>query len=126
MPVGVIARPVWRYRGNAAGTAMGGRRVGVRCPLSICGTVEKPCCHGFSFLVRRWRERRETTRGQRIAGWEREDIDRRNYYNPPGPFAGEAEAVCKKLEKAMCDAGEEYVKKVPVKVDAHVHDEWTK
>ncbi|HEY0457913.1 MAG TPA: DNA polymerase [Pyrinomonadaceae bacterium] len=40
--------------------------------------------------------------------------------------AGEAEAVCKKLEKAMCDAGEEYVKKVPVKVDAHVADEWTK
>jgi DNA polymerase I len=40
--------------------------------------------------------------------------------------AGEAEAVCKKLEKAMCDAGEEYVRKVPVKVDAHVHDEWTK
>jgi DNA polymerase-1 len=40
--------------------------------------------------------------------------------------ASEAEATCKKLEKAMCDAGEEYVKKVPVKVDAHVADEWTK
>jgi len=40
--------------------------------------------------------------------------------------AAEAEEVCKKLEKAMCDAGEEYVKKVPVKVDAHIADEWTK
>jgi DNA polymerase-1 len=40
--------------------------------------------------------------------------------------AGEAEQTCKILEKAMCDAGEEYVKKVPVKVDAHVADEWTK
>lgn len=38
----------------------------------------------------------------------------------------EAEEICKKLEKAMCDAGEEYVKKVPVKVDAHIADEWTK
>lgn len=38
----------------------------------------------------------------------------------------EAKETCKKLEKAMCDAGEEYVKKVPVKVDAHVADEWTK
>ncbi len=40
--------------------------------------------------------------------------------------ADEAEEICKKLEKAMCDAGEEYVKKVPVKVDAHIADEWTK
>jgi DNA polymerase-1 len=40
--------------------------------------------------------------------------------------ASEAEAICKKLEKAMCDAGEEYVRKVPVKVDAHIADEWTK
>jgi DNA polymerase-1 len=40
--------------------------------------------------------------------------------------AAEAEEICKKLEKAMCDAGEEYVKKVPVKVDAHIADEWTK
>ncbi len=38
----------------------------------------------------------------------------------------EAEEICKKLEKAMCDAGEEYVKKVPVKVDAHIADEWSK
>jgi DNA polymerase I-like protein with 3'-5' exonuclease and polymerase domains len=40
--------------------------------------------------------------------------------------AADAEITCKRLEKAMCDAGEEYVKKVPVKVDAHVADEWTK
>jgi DNA polymerase-1 len=40
--------------------------------------------------------------------------------------AAEAESVCKILEKSMCDAGSEYVKKVPVKVDAHVADEWTK
>lgn len=40
--------------------------------------------------------------------------------------AAEAEITCQRLEKAMCTAGEEYVKKVPVKVDAHVHDEWTK
>lgn len=40
--------------------------------------------------------------------------------------ANEAEEICKKLEKAMCDAGEEYVKKVPVKVDAHIADEWSK
>ncbi len=31
--------------------------------------------------------------------------------------ANEAENTAKKLEKAMCDAGEEYIKKVPVKVD---------
>ena len=40
--------------------------------------------------------------------------------------AAEAEETCKTLEKAMCTAGEEYVKKVPVKVDAHIADEWTK
>jgi DNA polymerase I-like protein with 3'-5' exonuclease and polymerase domains len=40
--------------------------------------------------------------------------------------AGEAEQTCKKLEKAMCDAGEEIVKKVPVKVDAKIADEWIK
>ena len=40
--------------------------------------------------------------------------------------ATEAEETCKILETAMCTAGEEYVKKVPVKVDAHVADEWTK
>lgn len=40
--------------------------------------------------------------------------------------ASEAEHAAKVLEKAMCDAGEEYVKKVPVKVDVHIADEWTK
>ncbi|KAK0038696.1 PolA [Biomphalaria pfeifferi] len=40
--------------------------------------------------------------------------------------ASEAETAAKILEKAMCDAGEEYVKKVPVKVDVHIADEWTK
>ena len=40
--------------------------------------------------------------------------------------AGEAVAVADKLEKAMCRAGEEFVKKVPVNVDVHVADEWAK
>ena len=40
--------------------------------------------------------------------------------------AAEAETTAEKLEKAMCAAGEEYVKKVPVKVDVHIADEWTK
>jgi DNA polymerase I len=40
--------------------------------------------------------------------------------------AAEAETVADKLEKAMCAAGEEYVKKVPVKVDVKIADEWTK
>lgn len=40
--------------------------------------------------------------------------------------ASEAENAAKVLEKVMCDAGEEYVKKVPVKVDVHIADEWTK
>jgi DNA polymerase I len=40
--------------------------------------------------------------------------------------AGEAEISAKNLEDAMCAAGEEYIKKVPVKVDVHIADEWTK
>lgn len=40
--------------------------------------------------------------------------------------AAEAEISAKNLEDAMCKAGEEYVKKVPVKVDVHISDEWTK
>jgi hypothetical protein len=32
----------------------------------------------------------------------------------------------KNLEDAMCAAGEEIIKKVPVKVDVHIADEWTK
>ena len=40
--------------------------------------------------------------------------------------ASEAEETAKKLEKAMCDAGEEYISKVPVKVDVKISDEWSK
>jgi DNA polymerase-1 len=40
--------------------------------------------------------------------------------------AGETEAIAKKVEDAMCAAGEEYVKKVPVKVETEVADEWVK
>ncbi len=40
--------------------------------------------------------------------------------------AGEAEVVAQLLEKAMCTAGEEFVKSVPVKVDVHMAEEWTK
>ncbi|MDQ3712813.1 MAG: DNA polymerase [Acidobacteriota bacterium] len=40
--------------------------------------------------------------------------------------AAEAEATADKLEKAMCAAGEEYISKVPVKVDVKISDEWTK
>jgi len=40
--------------------------------------------------------------------------------------SGEAELIADKLDKAMCGAGEEYVKSVPVKVDVHVADEWSK
>ncbi|CAN5493902.1 bifunctional 3'-5' exonuclease/DNA polymerase [soil metagenome] len=40
--------------------------------------------------------------------------------------AGEAERIADKLDKAMCAAGEEYIKKVPVKVDVTIADEWSK
>ncbi|MGI8470002.1 MAG: DNA polymerase [Pyrinomonadaceae bacterium] len=40
--------------------------------------------------------------------------------------AAEAETAARKLEKAMRAAGEEYVKKVPVKVDVQIADEWVK
>lgn len=40
--------------------------------------------------------------------------------------ASEAQTTADKLEKAMCAAGEEYISKVPVKVDVHISDEWTK
>lgn len=40
--------------------------------------------------------------------------------------AAEAEITAQKLEKAMCAAGEEYVKKVTVKVDVQIADEWVK
>ena len=39
---------------------------------------------------------------------------------------GEAEAVAKMVEDAMCAAGEEYVKKVPIKVESQISDEWVK
>lgn len=38
----------------------------------------------------------------------------------------EAEGTARILESAMLDAGTEYLKRVPVKVDAHVSDEWSK
>jgi DNA polymerase I-like protein with 3'-5' exonuclease and polymerase domains len=37
-----------------------------------------------------------------------------------------ADEFAKVVEEAMCDAGEEYVKAVPVKVEAAVADEWVK
>jgi DNA polymerase I-like protein with 3'-5' exonuclease and polymerase domains len=40
--------------------------------------------------------------------------------------ANETETIAKKVEDAMCKAGEEYVKKVPVKVETEVSDEWVK
>ena len=40
--------------------------------------------------------------------------------------ADEAEAVAQKVERAMCAAGEEYVKTVPVKVETEIADEWVK
>jgi hypothetical protein len=40
--------------------------------------------------------------------------------------ANETEAIAKKVEDAMCQAGEEYVRKVPVKVETEISDEWVK
>lgn len=40
--------------------------------------------------------------------------------------AGQAEEIAKTVEDAMCAAGEEYLKKVPVKVETEVADEWVK
>ncbi len=40
--------------------------------------------------------------------------------------ADEAEEVAVKVERAMCAAGEEYVKTVPVKVETEIADEWVK
>ncbi len=40
--------------------------------------------------------------------------------------AHQAEAIAQKVEKGMCDAGEEYVKKVPIKVESVIADEWLK
>jgi DNA polymerase-1 len=38
----------------------------------------------------------------------------------------EAEEVAQKVERAMCAAGEEYLKTVPVKVETEIADEWVK
>jgi DNA polymerase-1 len=40
--------------------------------------------------------------------------------------ASDAEEMSKTVEEAMCAAGEEYVRAVPVKVEAAVADEWVK
>jgi DNA polymerase-1 len=40
--------------------------------------------------------------------------------------AADAAEIAKTVEEAMCAAGEEYVKKVPVKVETEVADEWVK
>src|SRR5882724_1613826 len=40
--------------------------------------------------------------------------------------ADEANEVAQKVERAMCAAGEEYVKTVPVKVETEIADEWVK
>lgn len=40
--------------------------------------------------------------------------------------ADATEDIAKKVEDAMCAAGEEYIKKVPVKVETQVSDEWVK
>ncbi len=40
--------------------------------------------------------------------------------------AGDAEIAADKLNRAMCAAGEEYISRVPVKVDVKIADEWAK
>ncbi|HEV2883801.1 MAG TPA: DNA polymerase [Pyrinomonadaceae bacterium] len=40
--------------------------------------------------------------------------------------ADEAQEVVQKVERAMCAAGEEYLKTVPVKVETEIADEWVK
>ncbi|HYO92804.1 MAG TPA: DNA polymerase [Pyrinomonadaceae bacterium] len=40
--------------------------------------------------------------------------------------AAQAPEIAKKVEDAMCAAGEEYVKRVPVKVETEIADEWVK
>jgi DNA polymerase-1 len=40
--------------------------------------------------------------------------------------AADAEKMVECVERAMCQAGEEYVKKVPVKVESVISDEWLK
>ena len=40
--------------------------------------------------------------------------------------AAEAEEIAARVERAMCAAGEEYLKTVPVKVETEIADEWVK
>jgi hypothetical protein len=40
--------------------------------------------------------------------------------------ADDTQAIAKKVEEAMCAAGAEYVRKVPVKVETEIADEWVK
>ncbi len=40
--------------------------------------------------------------------------------------AAEADQIAKILDSAMLRAGEQYVKRVPIKIDAHIADEWSK
>jgi len=40
--------------------------------------------------------------------------------------AGEADEVARRVERAMCAAGEEYLTTVPVKVEIEIGDEWVK
>ncbi|HKZ01495.1 MAG TPA: DNA polymerase, partial [Pyrinomonadaceae bacterium] len=40
--------------------------------------------------------------------------------------ASEAEEIAAKVERAMCAAGEEYLKTVPVRVETQIADEWVK
>lgn len=40
--------------------------------------------------------------------------------------ADEAEEIAGKVERAMCDAGQEYLATVPVKVETEIADEWVK
>ena len=40
--------------------------------------------------------------------------------------ASQAEEIARKVERAMCAAGEEYLKTVPVKVETEIADEWVK
>jgi DNA polymerase-1 len=37
-----------------------------------------------------------------------------------------AQEIAQKVEHAMCVAGEEYLKTVPVKVETEIADEWVK
>ena len=40
--------------------------------------------------------------------------------------ADQAEEIAKKVERAMCDAGQEYLATVPVKVETEIAQEWVK